>query len=74
MPDISHSVRLDFAIILLATRTLAALANRLGMPRVIGELTAGLLRGPALISMIELNYVVKIRAEIGVSRLGFDVG
>ena len=39
---------LQFIVIILATRLLGSLFARFGQPRVIGEITAGILLGPSL--------------------------
>ena len=40
---------LDIAVVLIAARTLGTVAQRLGQPRVIGEILAGIVLGPTLL-------------------------
>lgn len=72
MPD--YLILLELAGILVAARFGAELASRLGAPRVIGELTAGVVLGPSLLGLIEPNDVIRFLAEIGIILLLFEVG
>ncbi len=69
-----HTFFLLLAITLLAARLLAELANRFGIPSVIGELAAGIIFGPSLLGWLAPDDTLKILAEIGVILLLFEVG
>jgi Kef-type K+ transport system membrane component KefB len=72
VPD--YLILLELAGILVAARFGAELADRLGAPRVIGELCAGVLLGPSVLGLIEPNDVIRLLAEIGIILLLFEVG
>ncbi len=69
-----HTFFLHLLIILLSARIFAEIATRLHMPRVMGELFAGVLLGPSLLGWIEPQAVIKLLAEIGIILLLFEVG
>ena len=69
-----HQFFLMLAIILLATRVLSELSVRLGIPAVIGELTAGIVLGPSLLGWVSPDATLKLLAEIGIILLLFEVG
>ncbi|MFC9897544.1 cation:proton antiporter [Nocardia sp. NPDC127579] len=50
--DVLLVLVLQLAVLLLAARLLGALANRLGAPAVVGELTAGVLLGPSVLAHV----------------------
>lgn len=68
------NIFLNLALILLAARIGAEIANKFGVPAVIGELSAGIILGPSLFGWIELNEVIQLLAEIGIIMLLFEVG
>lgn len=70
----AHEFFLDLALILISARFLGELATRLGVPSVIGELTAGVLLGPSLFGVISINEPLRMAAELGVILLLFEVG
>ncbi|HEY9052895.1 MAG TPA: cation:proton antiporter [Gammaproteobacteria bacterium] len=70
----THVFFLHLLIILLSARVFAELAVYLNMPAVIGELAAGLILGPTVLGIIELNDVIRLMAEIGIILLLFSVG
>jgi Kef-type K+ transport system membrane component KefB len=72
VPD--YLILLELAGILIAARFGAEIADRLGAPRVIGELCAGVILGPSLLGLIEPNEVIRLLAEIGIILLLFEVG
>ncbi|MCK4707739.1 MAG: cation:proton antiporter [Gammaproteobacteria bacterium] len=69
-----QTILLQIAVILLAARLFAELANRYGIPTILGELFAGILLGPSLLGWIEPNDVLKLLAELGIILLLFEVG
>ncbi|AWP45894.1 sodium:proton antiporter [Levilactobacillus brevis] len=58
-------------LILVLTTLAGHLANRLGVPAVIGELVVGIILGPAMLNWIQLNSLVSLFANIGVVILMF---
>ena len=72
MPD--YLILFELAGILIAARLGAEIADRLGAPRVIGELCAGVVLGPSMLGLIEPNDVIRLLAEIGIILLLFEVG
>ena len=65
---------IHITIILLSARILGEMAAYLSIPLVIGELMAGIILGPSLLSLIEPSDVIKLLAEIGIILLLFEVG
>ena len=65
---------LTLAMMWLAAGLLGALASRLGIPSVIGELTAGVVLGPTLLGWVAPAPTLTALAEIGVVMLLFEVG
>lgn len=65
---------LDLALILLSTKVLGLLSQRVRMPHVVGALAAGLLFGPALLGVIEETNFIQTTAEVGVIVLMFTSG
>lgn len=63
------------AAILIATRLVGDLAQRFGQPAVLGELVAGVLLGPSLLSLVDpTDPVIHSLAELGVLILLFQIG
>jgi Kef-type K+ transport system membrane component KefB len=69
-----HTFFLFLMIMLLTARLFAEVAARLQSPPVIGELLAGIVLGPSLLSWISPTEVIKLLAEIGIILLLFEVG
>lgn len=65
---------LMLAALLLAAGLFGAVCGRLGIPPVIGELTAGLVLGPSLLGWVAPAPTLQALAEIGVVLLLFEVG
>ncbi|TDE32600.1 cation:proton antiporter [Actinomadura sp. 6K520] len=81
----SHQVQLlfaDLALILVLARGLGALATRVGQPAVVGEIVAGILLGPTLLSdgisealfPAEVQSVLAGIADLGLAVFMFAVG
>ncbi len=68
------SFLLAFASALLAAKLFGEMAERLGQPAILGELTAGVLLGPSVLGLFPLTAGVFLVAEIGVILLLFEVG
>lgn len=69
-----HTFLIHLMAILLSARVFAELAVRIGVPPVIGELTAGVVLGPSLLGWIEPVQAIQLLAEIGIILLLFEVG
>ena len=70
----SYDFLLSLAIILLATKVMGLLSERVHMPQVVGALVAGILLGPSMLGFIEeTDFLVKA-SEIGVIMLMFLAG
>jgi len=69
-----HDLLFDLMLILLAARIFAEIAVRLEIPPVIGEITAGIVLGPSLFGLLEVNQTVRMLGEIGIILLLFEVG
>jgi Kef-type K+ transport system membrane component KefB len=69
-----HNFFLILFLILIVARILGELFARLGIPSVLGELSAGILLGVSGFGIIEVNDVLKLLAEIGIILLLFEVG
>ena len=69
-----HNFFLILFLILITARILGELFARLGIPSVLGELSAGILLGVSGFGLVEVNDVLKILAEIGILLLLFEIG
>lgn len=65
---------LQLALVLLATRGFGYLVKRLGQPSVLGEVLAGVVLGPSLLSLVPPSQSIKDLAELGVILLMFLAG
>ncbi len=65
---------LSIAIIMLTTKILGAMTNKVNMPQVVGALLAGILIGPSCLGLIEETDFIAKTAEIGVVLLMFTAG
>src|SRR5919201_562549 len=73
-PDFTHLLAVLVALIL-ATKVLGELAQRVGQPSVLGELLAGVLLGRSLLGVLDpADPVITAMAEIGVLVLLFEIG
>lgn len=64
-----------FVALLLATKALGVLAQRIGQPAVVGELIAGVLLGGSVVGILDpADTVIHALAELGVLVLLFEIG
>ena len=70
----THSLLIQIALVLLASRLFAEAAQHLRAPPLIGEIAAGIILGPSLLGWVHPNDVLIFLAEIGIILLLFDVG
>lgn len=64
----------DLAVILIVAKAAAELSERVHIPAVIGEITAGILIGPSVLGLVGSTDAMKVLAEIGVVVLLATVG
>ena len=69
-----HTLFLHIAIILISAKAFGMIFKRLGIPPVLGEVTAGVVLGQSLLGLIPLSDAIKVLAELGVILLLFEVG
>lgn len=67
-------ILLDIVVVLLAAKLAAEIAERIGIPAVIGEILAGIVIGPAVFGLIDSNAVIEVLGELGVILLLLEVG
>jgi Kef-type K+ transport system membrane component KefB len=69
------SVLTDILVVLVAAKVAAEVAERLGVPAVVGEIVAGILVGPSVLGLVSGgDEVVRTLGEIGVILLLLEVG
>ena len=61
-------------MVLLAAKLAAEVAERIGVPAVLGEILAGILIGPSLLGWVEPSDVLFMLGELGVILLLLQVG
>jgi len=72
--DIAQTL-LDILIVLVAAKIAAEVAERLGIPAVVGEIIAGIIIGPSVMNIVGSgDDVLRTLGEIGVILLLLDVG
>jgi Na+:H+ antiporter len=69
-----HITLIQIAAILVAARIFAEVASHFRVPRVIGELFAGIILGPSMFAFITPSDPIKLLAEIGIILFLFNVG
>jgi Na+:H+ antiporter len=65
---------LDILVVLLAAKAAAELAERAGVPAVVGEIVAGVLIGPSAFNLVHSSDVLQTLGELGVILLLLEVG
>ncbi|MCL1789270.1 MAG: cation:proton antiporter [Oscillospiraceae bacterium] len=65
---------LKLALILFATKFFGLLTRKLHLPQVVGAVSAGIILGPAMFSIIVPTEIITVVAEIGVVLLMFTAG
>lgn len=71
--DITEILR-HILIVLVAAKVAAEVAERLGIPAVVGEIVAGIAIGPSLLDAVGGDDVLRTLGQIGVILLLLDVG
>ncbi|MFM7409300.1 MAG: cation:proton antiporter [Actinomycetota bacterium] len=67
-------ILLELALILCAAKLIAEVAERLGVPAVLGEILAGILIGPSVFGLVEPSDSLFLLAELGAILLLMQVG
>lgn len=70
----SYHYLLDLALILLSTKLLGLITQRIQMPQVVGALLAGLILGPACLNILSETAFITQLSEVGVIVLMFTAG
>ena len=74
-PWTSAHVLLDILVVLVAAKLAAELAERIGVPAVVGEIVAGIIIGPSVLGLVGgSDDVLRTLGEIGVILLLLEVG
>ena len=61
-------------LLLIVSRVLGEIAERLGQPAMIGEIAAGVLLGPSVFNLVQFTSEIRALADLGVLLLVFLVG
>ncbi|AAC07034.1 cation:proton antiporter [Aquifex aeolicus] len=69
-----HTLFLHLAILLFSAKLFGSIFRKLGIPPVLGEVTAGVILGQSVLGLIPLSEAIKVLAELGVILLLFEVG
>ena len=72
--DHTTQVLLELFLVFVAAQIGAEIAQRLKLPAVVGEITAGVLIGSSLLGWIRVTEPLEVLAEIGAVLLLFSVG
>ena len=67
-------VLLDILIVLVAAKVAAEIAERISVPAVVGEIVAGVIIGPSVLSLVGGDETLKVLGELGVILLLLGVG
>ncbi|MFM9082466.1 MAG: cation:proton antiporter, partial [Actinomycetota bacterium] len=59
------AIFLDIALVLVVAKLAAEVAERIGIPAVIGEITAGIILGPSVFGLVETTDALRVLAEVG---------
>ncbi len=54
------------AIVLVVAKLASEVCERIGIPAVLGEITAGILIGPSALGLVDPSDALRILAEVGV--------
>jgi Kef-type K+ transport system membrane component KefB len=70
----ADQLALHMLLVFGAAKLLAELAERAGMPGIVGGILSGILLGPSLLNLIQYNELLHALSELGVMFLLFQVG
>jgi Kef-type K+ transport system membrane component KefB/predicted amino acid-binding ACT domain protein len=69
-----NRILLDILVVLLAAKVAAELADRVGVPAVVGEIVAGVIVGPSVLGWVHTSQALQTLAQLGVILLLLEVG
>ncbi len=69
-----NRILLDILVVLLAAKVAAELADRVGIPAVVGEIFAGVIVGPSVLGWVHTSEALQTLAQLGVILLLLEVG
>ena len=69
-----YTFLLSVAVVILSTKFLGGISQKVNMPQVVGALIAGVVLGPSLLGFVEETDFIAKSAEIGVIMLMFMAG
>jgi len=72
--DSTTEILLELFLVFIAAQIGAEIAQRLGLPAVVGEITAGCIIGASVLGWVKINEPLEVLAEIGAVFLLFSVG
>ncbi|MSZ56212.1 MAG: cation:proton antiporter, partial [Actinobacteria bacterium] len=64
----------SLALVLILAKLAAELCERIRIPAVLGEITAGIIVGPSMLGIVEPSEALRVLAEVGVIILLAEVG
>lgn len=67
-------ILLEILVLLVAAKAAAEIAERIGVPAVVGEIIAGVVIGPSLLGWVHESDVLRTLGELGVILLLLEVG
>src|SRR5512135_157229 len=72
----SHTteILLELFVVYIAAQVGAEISQRLKLPAVVGEITAGCIVGPSVLGWVKIGEPLEVLAEIGAVLLLFSVG
>ena len=68
------AVLLDILIVLVAAKVATEVAERINVPAVVGEIVAGVIIGPSVLSLVGSEQTLRVLGELGVILLLLGVG
>lgn len=68
------SILTDILVVLVAAKLAAEVADRIGIPAVVGEIVAGIIIGPSVLGIVGTDEVLRVLGELGVILLLLQVG
>lgn len=67
-------VLLDILVVLVAAKLAAEVAERINVPAVVAEILAGVVIGPSVLGLVDINETLAVLGELGVILLLLQVG
>lgn len=61
-------------LILISALLMGYLASRIGLPTVVGQIVAGIILGPAILGILQLNHLISVGSNLGIVLLMFLAG